>query len=525
MLRYSLLLPIFVASLAVAQTAAPGPPLLPIKRALPIGGDEDVAVPATTPDPVPAAPTAPAPQPIKRALPIGGDDDVAMPASPPGPAPAVPTVVRPIRRALPLESEEGKVAPAAATPSSALPAKSGPVVIRPKPVVTPAKPPAATPPPLPAKPKPVVIVPKPPETPAKPPSAAPPEVKPVKPALAVAGEDADIPITPEKPQVAANEKPTGADAVRLQIFLDEACFGPGVIDGKPGRFTELAVRSWNEVHGYPLDDWVAVVAAARKAVPHPFATAVVPDWVKDWVNTKLPTSRASQAKLKRMSYRSIEELMSERYHCDVPYLIELNGSKKIYNLKARDSLVVPNVQAFRIESIKGTAYQADEALSERHAVVDTRINQIRIFEAAPAALRVVEEATPVTTAAAAPKPPVREANLGLIASFPITPGRPQFIKLGTWELRSCVELPVWRYDQQLLDTGKRSSDAMDIPAGPNNPVGVIWNGLSKPGIGLHGTSNPETIGRARSAGCIRLANWDAIRLPTLIRPGTTVEIR
>ena len=52
-----------------------------------------------------------------------------------------------------------------------------------------------------------------------------------------------------------------------------------------------------------------------------------------------------------------------------------------------------------------------------------------------------------------------------------------------------------------------------------------WNGLSKPGIGMHGTPNPETIGRARSHGCIRLANWDAIRLPDLIRPGTTVEIR
>ena len=61
--------------------------------------------------------------------------------------------------------------------------------------------------------------------------------------------------------------------------------------------------------------------------------------------------------------------------------------------------------------------------------------------------------------------------------------------------------------------------------GPNSPVGIFWCGLSKPGIGLHGTSDPETIGRARSSGCIRLANWDAIRLPTLIRPGTTVEIR
>ena len=88
-----------------------------------------------------------------------------------------------------------------------------------------------------------------------------------------------------------------------------------------------------------------------------------------------------------------------------------------------------------------------------------------------------------------------------------------------------IELPHWRYDQQLLDTGKRSKDALNIPPGPNSPVGVIWNGLSKPGIGMHGTSDPETIGRARSAGCIRLANWDAIRLPTLVRPDASVEIR
>ena len=53
-------------------------------------------------------------------------------------------------------------------------------------------------------------------------------------------------------------KPTGDDAVRLQIFLDEAKFGPGVIDGRPGQFTELAVQSWNEVNGYPISDWVAV---------------------------------------------------------------------------------------------------------------------------------------------------------------------------------------------------------------------------------------------------------------------------
>jgi lipoprotein-anchoring transpeptidase ErfK/SrfK len=88
-----------------------------------------------------------------------------------------------------------------------------------------------------------------------------------------------------------------------------------------------------------------------------------------------------------------------------------------------------------------------------------------------------------------------------------------------------VALPWWRYDQQLLDTGKRSENALMIPPGPNSPVGIIWCGTTRAGIGMHGTSDPETIGRSRSAGCIRLCNWDAIRLPTLIRPGATVEIR
>ena len=315
-------------------------------------------------------------------------------------------------------------------------------------------------------------------------------------------------------------KPIGDDAVRLQIFLDEAKFGPGVIDGRPGQFTELAVQSWNEVNGYPISDWVAINTAARKAVPNPLAIAIVPDISTAWVDTSLPTKKALQATRKRMSYRSHAEFMSERYHTDIPYLTVLNGSSKINNLKPRDTIIVPNVRPFIIENLTGAGYKTDESMSQRHAVVDTKINQVRIFEAAPAALVVAEPGTTTISTAARP-------NRGLIASFPITPGKPQFIKFGTWEVRNSIELPHWRYDQKLLDTGKRSADseALNIPPGPNSPVGIFWCGLSKPGIGLHGTSDPETIGRARSSGCIRLANWDAIRLPTLIRPGTTVEIR
>ncbi len=342
------------------------------------------------------------------------------------------------------------------------------------------------------------------------------------PAPSVAEQPITDPSPLQAPEIAAepvivspiDAKPTGDDAVRLQIFLDQSNFGPGVIDGRIGQFSELAVKSWNEHNGHPLESWTAVNTAARNAVPNPFAVAIVPEITDKWVNTGLSYKKAQQAKAKMMSYRSVGELMSERYHTDVPYLVTLNTPSKINNLKPRDTIVVPNVTAFQIENLTGAAFKEDETLSQRHAVVDTKLNQVRIYEANPRALVVAD-----------PEAAVSVANQSLVAAFPITPGKPQFIRYGKWKMQNAVELPVWRYDQQLLDTGKRSNDSLNIPGGRNNPVGVLWCGLSKPGIGMHGTSDPETIGRSRSSGCIRLANWDIVRIPGLLRPGCSVEIR
>lgn len=345
---------------------------------------------------------------------------------------------------------------------------------------------------------------------------AQPELAPSPAAPAPAPEASPAPSPLPTPEIVSpiDLKPTGDDAVRLQIFLDEANFGPGIIDGKIGRFSELAVQSWNEANGHPLDGWAAVNTAARKAVPNPFAVAIVPEVSEKWVDPKLTYKRSQQGSVKRMSYRSVVEFMSERYHTDIPYLTSLNPNVKIYNLKPRDTIIVPNVTAFRIEDLTGAAFKEDETLSQHHAVIDTKLNQVRIYQANLRALVVAD-----------PDAPARVANQSLIAAFPITPGKPQFIRHGKWIMQNAVELPVWRYDQQLLDTGKRSNNAFNIPGGPNNPVGVMWCGLSRPGIGMHGTSDPETIGRSQSAGCIRLANWDIVRIPALLRPGASVEIR
>jgi lipoprotein-anchoring transpeptidase ErfK/SrfK len=63
-----------------------------------------------------------------------------------------------------------------------------------------------------------------------------------------------------------------------------------------------------------------------------------------------------------------------------------------------------------------------------------------------------------------------------------------------------------------------------LPPGPNNPVGIAWIGLDKPGYGMHGTPSPELVGRTESHGCFRLANWDAEYLVKLVWVGMPVKI-
>ena len=53
-------------------------------------------------------------------------------------------------------------------------------------------------------------------------------------------------------------------------------------------------------------------------------------------------------------------------------------------------------------------------------------------------------------------------------------------------------------------------------------VGLVWIDISKEHYGLHGTPEPSTIGRTESHGCVRLTNWDALRLSSLVKPGTPV---
>ena len=166
-------------------------------------------------------------------------------------------------------------------------------------------------------------------------------------------------------------------------------------------------------------------------------------------------------------------------------------------MKPGDTVFVPNVVPFKIEDVKeiGRLPVIPEYKS-RLIHIDTKEKMLDLTEGEK-----------------------------LLASYPITPGSQQLpAPAGTWKILGIATLPWFRHDEGVLNHGVRTDNFYNIPAGPSNPVGVLWCGLNRPGIGVHGTNQPFTIGRAGSHGCIRLANWDAIRLSTMITEGMTVVI-
>jgi lipoprotein-anchoring transpeptidase ErfK/SrfK len=85
--------------------------------------------------------------------------------------------------------------------------------------------------------------------------------------------------------------------------------------------------------------------------------------------------------------------------------------------------------------------------------------------------------------------------------------------------------PPFRYNPDLFWDAKPGDTKALIKPGPNNPVGVVWIGLTLEHYGLHGTPEPGNIGKTESHGCVRMTNWDATRVAALVKQGTPVQFR
>lgn len=339
-----------------------------------------------------------------------------------------------------------------------------------------ADPPAASlPPPLRARPEPVAV-------------ADPPAVTPQAALVASALPNAlpdPLPLAPEPID----------PVLRLQIFLDTALFGPGKLDGRPGEFTTKALQRYQRSKGLPETDLEAHTLDLS-SVGELYTRYTIREEDLQFVGD-LPSQPAEQSKRKYLPYDSLLEFLTERFHCSPELISHLNFTLKMSQLKPGDIVKVPNVVPFEIETLSPIPSMPEVAEFKNRIIhIDTRE---RILE-------------------------VRDGDK-LLASLPITPGSGYLATPpGTWRIVGITQMPTFRWDKSMLDHGVRSKSYYNLPIGPNNPVGVMWIGLSKPGIGIHGTNSPQTIGRSASHGCMRTANWDVVRLTKLITKGMTVII-
>jgi lipoprotein-anchoring transpeptidase ErfK/SrfK len=109
----------------------------------------------------------------------------------------------------------------------------------------------------------------------------------------------------------------------------------------------------------------------------------------------------------------------------------------------------------------------------------------------------------------------------LVRSFPVATGQAIYpTPSGVWRIVVKQRDPWWyppTYDSW-------AKGLKPVPPGPSNPLGTRWMGLDAPGVGIHGTDAPTSIGYSVSHGCIRMQVPDAEWLFDRVPVGTPVVV-
>ncbi|MET0181183.1 MAG: L,D-transpeptidase family protein [Novosphingobium sp.] len=373
---------------------------------------------------------------------------------------------------------------------------------------------------------------------------------PAKTAQASAAEDAWVadPMASHDPTGSAPLDPAQADdkprpIMQAQVVLDRLGFAPGVVDGKEGMSTTNAIEGFQKANELEptgkLDEKTKQALAAWSNIP---ATRVVtiPEAFAAESFTPLPKEPEEQAKLTRLGYESLDEKLAERFHTTIAVLKELNPGgvpSGMSGAEAGSSTPTPSTTstskasgASPTPTPKPSFFRAGQQIRVPNiggdtidpAAVDDRdwlatLTMLGIGTQQPKADKVVVDKSDGTLQ-------VYDASGKLVAQFTATMGSSHDpLPLGDWKILAAVKNPPFHYNPDLFWDADPSDEKAKLPPGPNGPVGVVWIDLSKEHYGIHGTPNPETIGRAESHGCVRLTNWDVARLAQMVSSSTKVS--
>lgn len=294
----------------------------------------------------------------------------------------------------------------------------------------------------------------------------------------------NLPAVAQKINAAAWKKGTKIDrnvGTKLQALLNWNQNGVGPVDGYWGKNTIKAMQAFQKANGLTVtndlnnETWQALTKNEKLMTQPVLVSYQLSEADVNIKTTSIPAGAEAKAKLDGMYYESVTEGLAEKFHISEKYLKTLNPTAKF---TAGETITVYNPGNPNTKPVSRVV--ADKATETLYAY---------------------------------------DAKDNLIASYPTTVGSTATPSpTGTHTVEVKVHEPNYTY------TGNDGSKAI-IPPGPNNPVGLVWIGLSKPSYGIHGSPDPARISRQASAGCIRLTNWDALALLGVIQNGATVEFK
>lgn len=275
--------------------------------------------------------------------------------------------------------------------------------------------------------------------------------------------------------------------LEAQIALVAQGISGGSIDGVAGAQSAAAIRAFQLKSGLEqtgrLDRETIRALRLDRA---PFATFVVTPAHRERL-VRIPPTWLGKSGMESLDYESILELVAESAHAHPSLVRRMN----------------PGIDW--AAATPGTAV----AVPDARFPPARRIARIRIGLAGRQ-LRAFDE------------------HGGLVAHFPCSIGRiAEKRPVGSLHVAVVAKDPNYTFDPAVFPESAEARTLrrrLVLPPGPNNPVGVAWIGLDRPGYGIHGTPAPEQVGRTESHGCFRLANWDADYLRQMAWVGLPVSV-